>query len=40
MAPAMPPTMEKPSACMPESSALAVPKNIAPHSAPQPAVMA
>ena len=40
MAPAMPPTMEKPSACTPDSSAFAVPKNMAPHSAPMPAAMA
>ena len=36
MAPAMPPTMEKPSACTPDSSAFAVPKNMAPQSAPEP----
>ena len=40
MAPAMPPTIEKPSACRPDSSAFAVPKNMAPQSAPEPAAMA
>jgi hypothetical protein len=40
MAPARPPTIEKPMARSPESRAFAVPKNMAPHSAPQPAAMA
>ena len=40
IAPAMPPTMEKPSACTPDNSALAVPKNMAPQSAPAPAAIA
>ena len=40
IAPARPPTIEKPSACTPLSQVLRVPKNIAPHSAPEPAAIA